>query len=239
MGLINPNKKYKKLITFGCSFTTGFNLGNDGSWGQHLSDLIGCLHVNKGGSQSNTKIVSDLISYCESHDMTDCCVGIQLSDHVRREYWDSTTNKYWVLPIEKLYGKFKNKEHIDFMDDNIPFYMSIWYDINENILRTINSIILMKSYLNQNNIDFIMFEGVHSIMDYTYNGDVMEYHQLDDTFKQSLLDDDTFFNTLGDWYTAMGSHPLHNTDKNFTHPSIGVVRWWVKEMYEYMKTKFS
>ena len=240
MGLINPNKKYNNLVTFGCSFTTGFRLGNRGSWGQHLSDRLGCNHINKGGSQSNTKIVNDLIAYCETHDMTDCCVGIQLSEHVRREFWDKMNNMYRVNSIENLYEKYKNSPTTNFMDDNLPFYMSIWFDVNENILRTINSIVLIKSYLNQKNIDFIMFEGIHSIMDYPHYNNINDFNTslsvylLNDSYKQSLLDDVTFFNTLGDWFTSMQSHPLHNTDENETHPSMGVVLWWVDEMYNYI-----
>ena len=240
MSLINPNKKYKKLVTFGCSFTTGFMLENKGSWGQHLSERIGCDHINKGGSQSNTKMVTDLIAYCETQDMTDSCVGIQLSQSIRREFWDDKTNSYSTYPVEKIYGDYKNSSQVNFMDDNLPFYMSIWFDQNENILRTINSIVLMKSYLNQKNIDFIMFEGIHSIMDISHKNDINNFetslsvYLLNDTYKQSLLDDITFFNTLGDWITSMESHPLHNTDINEDHPSMGVVKWWVDEMYDYM-----
>ena len=240
MGLINPNKKYKKLLTFGCSFTTGFMLENKGSWGQHLSERIGCEHINKGGSQSNTKMVTDLIAYCETQDMTDSCVGIQLSQPIRREFWDDKINSYSTYPVEKIYGDYKNSSPINFMDDNLPFYMSIWFDPNENILRTINSIVLMKSYLNSRNIDFVMFEGIHSIMDISHKNDINNFetslsvYLLNDSYKQSLLDDDTFFNTLGDWMTAMKSHPLHETDINKDHPSMGVVKWWVDEMYNYM-----
>ena len=77
MGLINPNKKYKNLITFGCSYTTGYHIGEEASWGYQLSLLLGCNHINKGGSQTNYNIWVDLMNYCETHDMTDCCVGIQ------------------------------------------------------------------------------------------------------------------------------------------------------------------
>jgi hypothetical protein len=65
----------------------------------------------------------------------------------------------------------------------------------------------------------------------------LEASLLSDTYKQSLLNDDTFFNTLGDWFTAMESHPLNNTDKNGSHPSMGVVKWWVDEMYKYINEK--
>lgn len=242
MGLINPTKQYKKLVTFGCSFTTGFMLKNEGSWGQHLSERMGCEHINKGGSQSNTKMVTDLIAYCETRDMTDCCVGIQLSQPIRREFWDDKINSYSTHPVEKIYGDYQDGSSKNFMDDNLPFYMSIWFDPNENILRTINSIVLMKSYLNSRNIDFIMFEGIHSIMDIPHTDDIktdgtlssLSVYLLNDTYKQSLLDDITFFNTLGDWFTAMESHPLHNTDINEYHPSMGVVKWWVDEMYNYI-----
>jgi hypothetical protein len=214
-------------------------LKDKGSWGQHLSERLGCEHINKGGSQSNTRMVTDLIAYCETQDMTDCCVGVQLSQPIRREFWNDKNNTYVTYPVEKIYGEYKNSSPINFMDDNLPFYMSIWFDPNENILRTINSIVLMKSYLNQKNIDFIMFEGIHSIMDIPHTNDVksgasLSAYLLNDTYKQSLLDDDTFFNTLGDWFSAMQSHPLHNTDENETHPSMGVVKWWVDEMYKYI-----
>ena len=50
------NKKYDNLITFGCSFTGGHHLGEEGSWGYVLSNLLGCYHVNKWGGGSNTNI---------------------------------------------------------------------------------------------------------------------------------------------------------------------------------------
>jgi hypothetical protein len=62
----------------------------------------------------------------------------------------------------------------------------------------------------------------------------LSVYLLNDTYKQSLLDDITFFNTLGDWFSAMDSHPQHNTDINEYHPSMGVVKWWVDEMYRYI-----
>jgi len=45
--MIKASKKYENLVTFGCSFTTGHLLGNEGSWGFSLAKLLNSGHVIK------------------------------------------------------------------------------------------------------------------------------------------------------------------------------------------------
>jgi hypothetical protein len=241
MGLINTDKKYKSLSTFGCSYTTGFLLGDKGSWGFHLAELLNCKHNNLGGGQSNPNILNGIIRYCETNDMTDCCVGIEWSEVTRREVWDKEKQKYNIFGVNNFDKVENHKPFIN--EDNLEFFTSIWFDLNENILRTVNSIILAKSYLQSKNIDFIMFEGINSIMDvkrkksnYDIGQEInlIETILLNDEYKMSLLNDVTFFNKFGNWHQAMFKNPLFDSKKNRGHPNMEIVKWWAKEIYDYL-----
>ena len=241
MGLINPNKNYKDLITFGCSYTTGYVLGEQGSWGYHLSKRLGCNHVNRGGGQTNSNIFLGILNYCETHDMTDCCVGIQWSELSRREFWDSKLTSYnsFGLGALKSFGDGDTNEDLIFIDKNIEFFQKIWFEIPENMIRTISAMLSAKSYLLSKNIDFIMSEGINSIMDYKIKkSDGDKYNMyiglLNEGIKQSILNDITFFTELGDLHRTQTKHPDYNTDANETHPSMGVVKWWTDSIYDYL-----
>jgi hypothetical protein len=238
MGLINTNKKYKSLVTFGCSYTTGFFLGDKGSWGFHLSKLLGCEHVNRGGGQSNPNIVNSIVRYCETNDMSDCCVGIEWSEVTRREIWDKNKEKYYVFGPSNF--ETINNHNLVVNKNNIEFFTSIWFDLNENVLRTINSIILAKGYLQSKNINFIMFEGINSIMDIKHNVGIdrdvssCQTTLLNDEYKMSLLNDVTFFNKLGNWHHSMIKNPLFDPLENGSHPNMEIVKWWSNEIYNYL-----
>lgn len=241
MALISSKKQYKKLITFGCSYTAGFNLGEKAAWGYHLSQLLGCEHFNMGGCQTNYNIFVDLLDYCEKNDMTDCCVGIQFTDVSRREYWDMEQKKYHSFGLGELksFGGNVDTYYNGVIDKNLEFFDKIWYQRDENLLRTIHSILICKNYLENHNIDFIMFEGIHSIMEVWFEKKegLLFRNQMGLTsmeYRQSLLNDVTFFTELGDLHKTQQSHPDYNTDENITHPSVGVVKWWTQAMYDYI-----
>jgi hypothetical protein len=81
--------------------------------------------------------------------------------------------------------------------DNIDIFLPMWFDNQENILRTIHSIILLKNYLKSKNIDFIMFEGLGSILDEYYPSSNHNLNDesilLKDEFKLKLFEDIEFF----------------------------------------------
>jgi hypothetical protein len=247
MALINPNKKYKKLITFGCSFTQGHLLGETGSWGYQLSKLLGCEHVNKGGGGSSTpSIVQKLLKYCETNDRTECCVGIQWSEKNRREMWEKSTQKYVTfnsVTIEHV-DVHNDKEEFVFIKNNLNFFLDTMFDDKENVLRTLNSIILSKNYLISKNINFIMFEGIGSILDVPHKIDknyddntnhINDLFLLDDDFKRELLNDVTFFKKYGAMSPFMLTHKLFENNINDGHPNLSFLIWWVNEMYNYLK----
>jgi hypothetical protein len=51
-----------------------------------------------------------------------------------------------------------------FIKENKDFFQSIWWEDNENVIRAINFMLMAKSYLISKNIDFVMFEGIGSIL---------------------------------------------------------------------------
>ncbi len=248
MSLINPNKKYKKLVTSGCSFTQGHYQGEEAAWGYQLSQLLGCEHVNRGsGGSSNNFILHKIIKYCESNDMTDCCVGIQLSERSRREYWLKDKGRYTTINGAAISDEFYQlggleESHAEFLNKNQEFFHEIWFDDSENALRTIQTIILAKSYLLSKNIDFIIFEGIGNLLDTehkivsSYNGDIDEGPLVRNDYKTKLLDDDHIYKKYPNMMPFMFNHELFNDD-NGRHPNIEFVKWWVNEMYDYLKEK--
>ena len=244
MGLIRTDKKYDNLITFGCSFTGGHHLGEEGSWGYVLSNLLGCYHVNKWGGGSNTNIFTNIINYCENNDMSNSCIGIQWSELTRREFWEDRWNAYDTLGLGTLIEHPEitdGNKKMNFMIENLEFFVSIWFSLPENTLRTVQAMIGAKHYLENKGIDFIMFEGINSIKtvkidDYKYDkSQIGDTGLLSKKIRNEILEDITFFNTLGDWNTAMNKHPEFDPKINDGHPHMEIINWWVNEMYEYIK----
>jgi len=250
MGLIKTDKQYDNLITFGCSFTHGHFLGEEGSWGFQLSQLLNCNHLNRGaGGSSNYAIMNKVIKYCETHDMTNSCVGVQWSEITRREVWSEEEKKYVVFNLNTLKLYDKNKQSpipidVDKLFKNKEFFEPIWFDLEENLIRTITSMILLKNYLNSKNIDFIMFEGIGSITDqfypYTFKFPITNFEDdrvlLKDNIRENILSDKTFFTKYGPLMSTMLNHELFNNEENDGHPNMKFVKWWVNEIYEFIKT---
>lgn len=246
MSLIDPHKKYKRLVTFGCSYSTGHKIGETGSWGYHLSKVLNCEHYNYGfNGSSNNLIMNNVVKFCESNDTNNVCLGVQWSEWSRREIWDESKkmyNSFNVATIEQLELKRNNLDKLLFIKENQEFFISLWFDYQENILRTIQSMILTKNYLDNKNIDYVMFEGLGSILDMFYpNKEDISSHNdlvlLSDVFKLSILNDKCFFNKLGDMRTLMKTHPLYE-DINDGHPNPKFLEWWCLEMYNDIKEKY-
>lgn len=245
MSLINPNKKYKKLITSGCSFTHGHFQGEEASWGYQLSELLGCEHINRGaGGSSNYIILNKIIKYCETNDMTDCCVGLQFSEISRREYWLNDYKRYQTVNYASLDDEHFNHDHktdqMYFIKENKDFFQSIWWEDNENVIRAINFMLMAKSYLISKNIDFIIFEGIGSILDYDFDTtsnfpeDMNDMVLLSREYREDFLSDKHFFTKYKTMMPFMFTHPLFNND-NGRHPNLEFVKWWSQEMYNYLK----
>lgn len=246
MGLINPSKKYKSLLVCGCSFTQGGYFTKDYSWGDSLAKRLGCEKIPVGmAGSSNFTIMSQCISYCEKNDMTDVCVGIQWSQSVRREVWNSLDKSYYVVNSDVFNGDTYSIPWANFEDKHVfakneSFFNSIWWDYQENIMRTIHHMILVKNYLISKNIDFVMFEGIGSIMDYLPEFGTDELHikpclQLfSPKIRKDILNDDTFFSKLGDMYSVMNKRKDFDYNENGGHPTLPICEWWADEMINYM-----
>jgi hypothetical protein len=246
MGLINPSKKYKSLLVCGCSFTQGGDFTKDYSWGLSLAKRLGCEKIPNGmAGASNYTIMSQCISYCENNDMTDVCVGVQWSQSVRREVWNDINKSYNVVNSDVFKGNTNSIPWIKFEDEGIfskneKFFNSIWWDYQENIMRTIHYMILMKNYLISKNIDFVMFEGIGSIMDYLPNFGEENLHvrpslQLfTPKIRKGILNDDTFFSDCGDMYSAMHKREDFDKNENGGHPTLPISEWWADELVKYM-----
>jgi hypothetical protein len=245
MSLINPNKKYDKLITFGCSFTEGWLYRDQGTWGDFLSQNLQCEHVNKGGgSSSNYSILNTVMRYCETENVENICVGVQWSEWSRRELWVESQKRYFTFNLATVtdinFNSDQNPELVKFKD-NIDIFLPMWFDNQENILRTIHSIILLKNYLKSKNIDFIMFEGLGSILDEYYPSSNHNINDesilLKDKFKLKLFEDIEFFKKYGDMRTYMRKSDLV-TDSEFGHPPPKYAKWWADEIYIYLKENY-
>jgi hypothetical protein len=241
MGLIRLDKQYEKLYVVGCSFTTGFLEKSEGSWGTHLAKKLNCkCEIAAGQSSSNYSIITQVVNVCESNDMSNCCVGIQFSERSRREMWSSDFNHYETFNISTL--KVNNEKNLSdnlkFVKENIKFFDNIWFNDNENVLRTTIAILLIKGYLESKNIDFIMFEGISTINDEITNKNI-EYNRyvnlLDLDFRRNLLNEKTFFKKYGPMQPFNRTHPLFDETKNGGHPNSEFIKWWANEMYEHIK----
>jgi hypothetical protein len=100
--------------------------------------------------------------------------------------------------------------------------------------------ILVKNYLISKNIDFVMFEGIGSIMDYLPNFGVEDLHikptlQLfSPKIRKGILNDDTFFSDCGDMYSAMNQREDFDINENVGHPTLPICEWWADELIKYM-----
>lgn len=242
MSIINLNRKYQTLVTFGCSFSDGWIYGRENAWGQFLSELLGCEHFSHANSgSSNSAILNNIIRYCEHHEMKDKCVGIQWSEWSRREMWSKTNNEYFTFNLSTFTNLNNLPSEIEPFRDNIDLFTDVWFDNRENILRTIQTMILTKHYLTSKNIDYIMFEGLGSIFDEYYPSKEIEkllsekYRissdllLLKDEYRLQILKDKEFFSKYGDMRTHMKTKNIEG------HPTPEYSKWWSEEIYNYLK----
>lgn len=229
--LINPNKKYSRLVTLGCSYTNGFVQEKSAQWGEFLSSYLGCPHQYYAvNASSNYFIQNSVINYCENKENLDFCVGIQWSELSRREIWLDSKENYVAFNLPTL--MLGNKEdEFDFMKENMEFFSKVFFNETEMVWRTVSSMIQITSYLREKNIDFVMYEGINSIMDFDNEN---KYLPVSDKIKQKILNQPEMFSKYGDMHSHMKTHKLFNLD-NEGHPNKEYIEWWCKEMYSYMK----
>lgn len=252
MGAINPYKKYKKLYTFGCSFTNGFQTRHLGTWGTLLANKLGCdhdFHAHSGGS--NRSIMMAVLNFCERNNTEDICIGIQWTELTRKDFWSPNSALYFTFEPSALMETDWVNPHYDVkpFQKNKELFLDIWYDRRENILCTLQYMFLLQGYLKGKNIDYVMFEGLGSILDNYYPSTEIEeflkisgggFHGdltlLVDKIKMKVFDDPAFFKKYGDMKNFMKTHPLFDSKANGDHPNIEFCDWWTTEMYDYLKS---
>ena len=182
--------------------------------------------------------------YCETENVENICIGVQWSEWSRRELWVESQKRYFTFNLATVtdinFNPTQNPELVKFKD-NIDIFLPMWFDNQENILRTIHSIILLKNYLKSKNIDFIMFEGLGSILDEYYPSSNHNLNDesilLKDEFKLKLFEDIEFFKRYGDMRTYMRKSDLV-TDSEFGHPPPKYAKWWADKIYIYLKENY-
>lgn len=229
--LINPNKKYSKLVTVGCSYTNGFLKGKEAQWGEYLASHLGCEHIVLGtNASSNYFSYNKILNYCERETDNNFCVGIQLSELSRREIWLESIDDYKAFNLSTIQLGNTDIEELKFIKEHISFFSKVFFNENDMVWRTILSIISVVSYLREKGIDFIIFEGIGSIMDL----DTSNYNfPIDTQSKNNLFEYPEFFNRYIDLDNHMKTHELFNQD-NGGHPNSEYIQWWSSEMYDYM-----
>jgi len=231
--LISPNKKYSKLVSFGCSYTNGYIQREDAQWGRYLANHLNCSYSNYGvNASSNNYIYNKIVNFCENQKEKDFCIAIQWSEFSRREVYIESEKDYIAFNLSTLMltDDFKYDEFY-FLKKNLFEIDKLFFREDEMIWRTMNSMLITISYLRENNIDFIMFQGINSILDFDNNNN--QNFPISTEHKKRILNNIEFFNKFGDMHTHMGNHELFNQD-NQGHPNSQYIQWWSNEMYDYI-----
>ena len=166
--------KKRNLITFGCSFTDGFEMGELGSWAYYLSNFTKMNLINKGrGGSGNELILNSLIAELEinsNHIKDDCFVVIQWSECLRQNVYfnniESPPSSRWtqitpqsIHPIDRQHHN-NNDEHrwLDYHSKSFyPFFSSIEVALH----KTYSNMLSAKNYLENNNIPYLFFDGIN------------------------------------------------------------------------------
>ncbi len=97
---------------------------------------------------------------------------------------------------------------------------------------------MIKNYLENNKIDYVIFEGMVAISDYKdFQKNAPQNLELfvKDDFVTPILESNTFFKKYGPMQPFCRTHELYDVNKNGGHPNSEFIKWWVDEMYEQIK----
>ena len=163
------------LITGGCSFTEGHNLGNNGSWAYWISQQTGqTLHNLAKGGVGNEFITQKVLSFLIGNSEI-------AKDSVVMIGWSEPTRQMVFFEPQDGLGCFHSMQPEDFIDENKendiwqgdiltphgwvrknkdslwPFFSSLRYCI----FKTYYNMITLKTYLEANNIPYIFFDAIN------------------------------------------------------------------------------
>jgi hypothetical protein len=241
MGLIRLDKKYDEFYSFGCSFTTGYIEGWNKSWGYYLSEKLNAKPIVQARNGSgNFTLMMDVLTICEMNKNKNIAIGIQLTERNRREIWVNDKNVYnsFNYATLTLNSKKELDKELHIFSDYVNELSPLLFNDFENYIRTLTSIMMIKNYLENNKIDYVIFEGMVAISDYKdFQKNAPQNLELfvKDDFVTPILESNTFFKKYGPMQPFCRTHELYDVNKNGGHPNSEFIKWWVDEMYEQIK----
>ena len=164
----------KNLITFGCSFTEGHEMGELGSWAYHLSKKLHVNLINRGkGGASNELILNNLIGEFElnsNHIKNDSFVIIQWSECLRQSvYFNNIENdlysRWTQITPESIHptNSVQHNENSEFkwLESHKKSFYPFFSSAEASLHKTYSNMILAKNYLENNNIPYLFFDGIN------------------------------------------------------------------------------
>ena len=196
-------KKY--LITSGCSFTDGFNMGERGSWAYYLSNLLNLeLHNKARGGSGNEYITNSIITHLINNKniISECVVAVAWSDISRlmSSIFDGNYNILDTVQPQDFIegGKYFSKKEASMFYSDIPFC----------VYKTYISILNLNNFLDYHNIPYFYIDAINPtkigisnkdsnfIKLYNYHGNIIELDLKDWPHHYKDVLNNTFNNTL-------------------------------------------
>ena len=99
----DPSKAYRDFLQNASRYSKENQAMAWGVIGQFLAKKLDCdVKIVARSSSSNYNLMLDLIKICETNDMKNSCVGIQLTERTRREVWISDRKIYNTFNFSTL-----------------------------------------------------------------------------------------------------------------------------------------
>lgn len=154
----------KHLITSGCSFTDGFDMGEKGSWAYYLANSLNLeLHNRARGGSGNEYIADSIIYYLwnNKHLISSSVVGIAWSDVTRlmsSVFCSEDSGSYLILdtvqPQDFLKGEVyeSNKDARIFFSDILFCYYKSYMAVHK-----------LRNFLDLFNIPYFFMDAISPI----------------------------------------------------------------------------
>lgn len=194
----------KHLITSGCSFTTGHNLGNPASWAYQLSNMKGLeLHNRARGGMGNQFITNSIIGYLIENPelISNSIVVVAWSEITRglgtftrpsdgkvelvtirpQDFIEDGSKGHWQIDADYYHGYTLKHSNI------VSPYFSSW---NYRIYETYVAMLNLKTFLELHKIPYLFFDAIsdNKVM-FNENPNKMTTITLKDTFEDINLNE--------------------------------------------------
>jgi len=154
------NKKY--LITSGCSFTDGYQMGNEGSWPYYLSKMLNFKLINKARGGSGNEYIADSI-----------IIELMNNEEIRNE---SVVIVAWSSNTRLMTPVFDGESNVldtvqpqDFIEwerggsgkyTNLNCGKTLFSDVPFCAYKTYLSILKLSSFLESHNIPYVYLDAI-------------------------------------------------------------------------------